>query len=250
MSAPFRLATVQRLRQNRLDDAAARAADIPDDWITAAQRSPIWDLIMKYEVALPLHPEYRTMPMVWYIPPLSPVVDVVRDTGEDAEDKGNLFAAIDALRIPVGQRGHLRLQGGGVGEPGVQRGVRFGGGPRPLGVLPRGADQLGVVLGEKEVIQDIGERTAQMRSLQEAEAFFRSLCDATPAALRLLDVGCAYGWFLEAARSRGMAAVGVEVVGRRTPTLCTVNAYASTSVRSLRCKARTEAAARQPYSEC
>jgi len=52
-------------------------------------------------VALPLHPEYRTMPMVWYIPPLSPVVDVVKDTGEDAEDPGNLFAAIDALRIPI-----------------------------------------------------------------------------------------------------------------------------------------------------
>ena len=41
------------------------------------------------------------MPMVWYIPPLSPVVDSVRDTGFDAEDKGNLFAAIDALRIPI-----------------------------------------------------------------------------------------------------------------------------------------------------
>jgi len=41
------------------------------------------------------------MPMVWYIPPLSPVIDVVRDTGEDAEDDHNLFAAIDALRIPV-----------------------------------------------------------------------------------------------------------------------------------------------------
>ncbi|MGZ4610753.1 MAG: nitrate reductase subunit beta, partial [Actinomycetes bacterium] len=27
--------------------------------------------------------------------------DVVKDTGFDAEDKGNLFAAIDALRIPV-----------------------------------------------------------------------------------------------------------------------------------------------------
>jgi nitrate reductase beta subunit len=39
--------------------------------------------------------------MVWYIPPLSPVVDVVAETGEDAEDKGNLFAAIEALRIPV-----------------------------------------------------------------------------------------------------------------------------------------------------
>ncbi|MEU7994776.1 nitrate reductase subunit beta [Micromonospora sp. NPDC049060] len=80
---------------------AARAAGIPDDWIDAARRSPIWDLIMKYEVALPLHPEYRTMPMVWYIPPLSPVADVLRDTGHDAEDAGNLFGAIDALRIPV-----------------------------------------------------------------------------------------------------------------------------------------------------
>ena len=80
---------------------AAEAAGIPADWIEAAQRSPIHALINKFKVALPLHPEYRTMPMVWYIPPLSPVVDVVRDTGEDAEDTGNLFAAIDALRIPI-----------------------------------------------------------------------------------------------------------------------------------------------------
>ena len=32
----------------------------------------------------------------------------------------------------------------------------------------------------------------------------------TLTSLRVLDVGCAYGWFLEAARSRGMVAVGVE----------------------------------------
>ena len=79
----------------------AEKAGIARDWVDAAQRSPIYALINTYKVALPLHPEYRTMPMVWYIPPLSPVVDVVKDTGEDAEDKGNLFAAIDALRIPV-----------------------------------------------------------------------------------------------------------------------------------------------------
>ena len=79
----------------------AEKAGIARDWIDAAQRSPIYALINTYKVALPLHPEYRTMPMVWYIPPLSPVVDVVQETGEDAEDKGNLFAAIDALRIPV-----------------------------------------------------------------------------------------------------------------------------------------------------
>ncbi|MEV6325275.1 nitrate reductase subunit beta [Nocardia sp. NPDC051787] len=81
--------------------AAAEQAGIPADWITAAQRSPIYTLINTLRVALPLHPEYRTMPMVWYIPPLSPVIDIVRDTGHDAEDHGNLFAAIDALRIPV-----------------------------------------------------------------------------------------------------------------------------------------------------
>jgi nitrate reductase beta subunit len=79
----------------------AQRAGIPLDWIEAAQRSPVYDLINTYRVALPLHPEYRTMPMVWYIPPLSPVVDVLRETGHDGEDAGNLFAAIDALRIPV-----------------------------------------------------------------------------------------------------------------------------------------------------
>ena len=86
------------------DPEVQRAAErdgIPADWIEAAKKSPARRLIMDYRVALPLHPEYRTMPMVWYIPPLSPVVDVVRDTGFDAEDKDNLFAAIDTLRIPM-----------------------------------------------------------------------------------------------------------------------------------------------------
>ncbi len=80
---------------------AAEQAGIPADWIDAARRSPVKRLILDYQVALPLHPEYRTMPMVWYIPPLSPVVDVIKDTGHDAEDQANLFAAIDTLRIPV-----------------------------------------------------------------------------------------------------------------------------------------------------
>jgi nitrate reductase beta subunit len=81
--------------------AAARAAGIPEDWLEAARRSPIHKLIFDYGVALPLHPEYRTMPMVWYIPPLSPMVDVLAQTGHDGEDAGNLFGAIDSLRIPV-----------------------------------------------------------------------------------------------------------------------------------------------------
>jgi nitrate reductase beta subunit len=91
--------------------SAAEREGIPRDWIEAAQRSPVWALINTYEVALPLHPEYRTMPMVWYIPPLSPVVDAVKETGVDAEDAGTLFAAIEALRIPVAYLAELFTAG-------------------------------------------------------------------------------------------------------------------------------------------
>ncbi|MFM1725296.1 nitrate reductase subunit beta [Rhodococcus sp. PAM 2766] len=80
---------------------AARAAGIPEDWMDAARRSPVYALIEKYRVALPLHPEFRTLPMVWYVPPLSPVVDVLTETGNDGEDLDNLFGAIDTLRIPI-----------------------------------------------------------------------------------------------------------------------------------------------------
>lgn len=80
---------------------AAREQGIPDDWMDAARRSPVYALAKTYRIALPLHPEYRTMPMVWYVPPLSPIVDLLSEQGHDAEDHGNLFGAIDALRIPV-----------------------------------------------------------------------------------------------------------------------------------------------------
>jgi nitrate reductase beta subunit len=81
--------------------AAARSSGISEDWLEAARRSPVYALLKRYRVALPLHPEFRTLPMVWYVPPLSPVVDVLRDTGHDGEDASNLFGAIDALRIPI-----------------------------------------------------------------------------------------------------------------------------------------------------
>jgi nitrate reductase beta subunit len=81
--------------------ARARRSGISDDWLDAARRSPIYKLCKTYRVALPLHPEFRTMPMVWYVPPLSPVVDALTNTGHDGEDVDNLFGAIDSLRIPV-----------------------------------------------------------------------------------------------------------------------------------------------------
>ena len=98
---------------------AAEEAGIPRDWIDAAQRSPVWALINRFEVALPLHPEYRTLPMVWYIPPLSPVVDSLSETGHDGEKAGNLFGAIDTLRIPVEYLAELFT----AGDPGPVRDV-------------------------------------------------------------------------------------------------------------------------------
>ena len=90
---------------------AAEEAGIPRDWVLAAQKSPVWALINRFEIALPLHPEYRTMPMVWYIPPLSPVVDRLTETGHDGEDARSLFGAIDALRIPIGYLAELFTAG-------------------------------------------------------------------------------------------------------------------------------------------
>ncbi|MBP1158726.1 nitrate reductase beta subunit [Rhodococcus sp. PvR044] len=81
--------------------AEAERAGISAEFIEAAQNSPVYKLIVDYQVALPLHPEYRTMPMVWYIPPLSPMVEALSDTGHDGEEADNLFGAIDSLRIPV-----------------------------------------------------------------------------------------------------------------------------------------------------
>ncbi|MDU0255909.1 nitrate reductase subunit beta [Streptomyces sp. PU10] len=93
---------------------AAQASGIPHDWIEAARRSPVRALITRYRVALPLHPEYRTMPMVWYVPPLSPVVDALTGSGHDGEDPAALFGAIDTLRIPLGYLAELFT----AGDPG------------------------------------------------------------------------------------------------------------------------------------
>ncbi|MGZ4386216.1 MAG: nitrate reductase subunit beta, partial [Gaiellaceae bacterium] len=78
----------------------ARADGIPEDWIEAAKRSPVYALVCRYQVALPLHPEYRTLPMVWYVPPLSPIAEGLEESGytSNADD---VFPAIERLRIPV-----------------------------------------------------------------------------------------------------------------------------------------------------
>ena len=101
--------------------AGARAEGISDEWIEAAQRSPVYALINTYKVALPLHPEFRTVPMVWYIPPLSPVVDAVSRDGHDGEELGNLFGALEALRIPIQYLAELFTAGDTTVVEGLRR---------------------------------------------------------------------------------------------------------------------------------
>jgi nitrate reductase beta subunit len=81
--------------------AQAEADGIPSDWIEAARQSPVWALVMKYQVALPLHPEYRTLPMVWYIPPLSPILEATTALGGDSASADDIFHGITQLRIPL-----------------------------------------------------------------------------------------------------------------------------------------------------
>ena len=57
----------------------ARSQGVPENFLEAAKLSPVYKLAVKWKVAFPPHPEFRTLPMVWYIPPLSPIVHCRRD---------------------------------------------------------------------------------------------------------------------------------------------------------------------------
>ena len=75
--------------------AAARKEGISDAWLDAAQESPVYKMAMDWKIALPLHPEYRTLPMVWYVPPLSPI--------QNAAERGHIGmdGVIPDLKIPA-----------------------------------------------------------------------------------------------------------------------------------------------------
>ena len=73
---------------------------ITQDWIEAAQNSPVYKLAIEYKLAFPLHPEYRTLPMVWYCPPLSPIMNYFE--GKDSiRNPDMIFPAIEEMRLPV-----------------------------------------------------------------------------------------------------------------------------------------------------
>ncbi len=78
--------------------AQARADGVPEAWIDAARKSPIYKMAIDWRVAFPLHPEYRTLPMVWYVPPLSPIQSAA---SLGAIEHDGVMPDVKSLRIPV-----------------------------------------------------------------------------------------------------------------------------------------------------
>ncbi len=86
----------------------ARRDGIQEAWLEAARKSPVRKMAMEWKVAFPLHPEYRTLPMVWYVPPLSPIQSAA-EVGQLALEDG--LPDVRSLRIPVRYLANLLTAG-------------------------------------------------------------------------------------------------------------------------------------------
>jgi len=147
--------------------AQARQNGIEESWITAAQNSPAYDFVKTWGLALPLHPEYRTIAMMYYIPPLSPVVSTmeaglvkldVRENGHDFE----LFHRLEAARLPVQYLANLFAAGNEA----------------PVRLALRKLLAVRIYMRRKTVAGVVDERTLALlaeagTSPQEAEAIYR-----------------------------------------------------------------------------
>ncbi|MCP5464637.1 MAG: nitrate reductase subunit beta [Deltaproteobacteria bacterium] len=97
---------------------AARANGIHDSVIESAQRSPVYKFVKQWKMALPLHAEYRTLPMLFYVPPLLPVMgSLTGDTYQHAMEQ--FFLGVEEMRVPIKYLASLFS----VGNEGVIRDV-------------------------------------------------------------------------------------------------------------------------------
>jgi nitrate reductase / nitrite oxidoreductase, beta subunit len=85
--------------------AAAKANGVTDQQIAAAQNSPVFKFVKRWGLALPLHPEFRTLPMLFYVPPMLPVLGRMNETGiydnSGVEGLGQMISSLEQARIPI-----------------------------------------------------------------------------------------------------------------------------------------------------
>ncbi len=79
---------------------AARSNGIHDSMLEAAVKSPIYKWVKEWGLALPLHAEYRTVPMLFYVPPLLPVMGNVSENIYDSKTE-SYFQSINQSRLPM-----------------------------------------------------------------------------------------------------------------------------------------------------
>jgi len=85
--------------------ASARANGVSEALIEAAQASPVYRFVKEWELALPLHAEFRTLPMLFYVPPMLPVQAIASDGRLDAThgnaDPETYFGTLEQARLPL-----------------------------------------------------------------------------------------------------------------------------------------------------
>ena len=67
--------------------SSAKKNGIADSTIRAAQRSPTYKFVKVWGLALPLHPEFRTLPMLFYVPPMLPVMASLSEAKNQEQSK-------------------------------------------------------------------------------------------------------------------------------------------------------------------
>lgn len=89
----------------------ARKDGVADSVIKAAQASPVYKMAVEWKLALPLHPEYRTLPMVWYVPSLSPIQTAAEAGQIGYVGKSGVIPDVESLRIPMKYLANLLTAG-------------------------------------------------------------------------------------------------------------------------------------------
>ncbi len=79
--------------------AQAREDGVEEKVIESAQRSPVYRFVKQWKIALPLHPEFRTLPMMFYVPPLLPVAGSMHD--QIYENTADFFSSVENARLPM-----------------------------------------------------------------------------------------------------------------------------------------------------
>lgn len=81
--------------------AAAKACGIADSTIDSAQKSPVWKYVKEWGIALPLHPEFRTLPNLFYVMPLLPAMAQINDDNNYHTASSALWDDMKNPRLPL-----------------------------------------------------------------------------------------------------------------------------------------------------